>query len=207
MRTNMQTARGFSLIELVITTVVIGIMAMVMSPLLLSSLNAYNTTLGNVVVLDKLRYATERVAREIRGVQYASSTTTPPTDCSDSPATTDHYCITAMTPTNLQFRRSYSDTAGNVAWRTVTINATGSTVTLAYSDINSGAAQVLTDELSSLNFAYLQQDGTTTATLADNTNCSATDTCVSSVVITLTLSHNGNPYTQRTSIGIRTTPI
>jgi len=207
MRTNMHKARGFSLIELVITTVVIGVMAMVLSPLLLSSLNAYDATLGNVVVLDKLRYATERVAREIRGVQYASSTTTPVTDCSDSPATTDHYCITNMTPTNLKFRRSYTDTAGNVSWRTVTINATGSTVTLAYSDINSGVAQVLTDELSSLNFTYLQQDGSTTATLAGNTNCLVTDTCISSVVITLTLSHNGNPYTQRTSIGIRTTPI
>lgn len=207
MQINIQTARGFSLIELVIATVVIGIMAMALAPLMLSSLNAYDSTLGNVVVLDKLRYATERLAREIRGVQYASSTTTPATDCGDSPTTTDHYCITAMNPTNLQFRRSYTDTAGNVTWRTVTINATGSTLTLAYSDINSGAAQLLTDELSSLSFAYLQQDGATTATLAGNTNCAVTDTCVSSVVMTLTLSHNGNPYTQRTSIGIRTTPI
>jgi prepilin-type N-terminal cleavage/methylation domain-containing protein len=207
MQIKIQTARGFSLIELVIATVVIGIMAMALAPLMLSSLNAYDTTLGNVVVLDKLRYATERLAREIRGVQYASSTTTPDTDCGDSPTTTDHYCITAMNPTNLQFRRSYTDTAGNVTWRTVTINATGSTLTLAYSDINSGAAQLLTNELSSLSFAYLQQDGATTATLAGNTNCAVTDTCVSSVVMTLTLSHNGNPYTQRTSIGIRTTPI
>ncbi|MCX7187001.1 MAG: type II secretion system protein [Methylophilales bacterium] len=207
MRTNMQLARGFSLIELVVSTVVIGIMAMALSPLLLSSLKAYDSTLGNEIVLDKLRYATERVAREIRGVQYASSTTTPSTNCNDSPTTTDHYCITTMTPTNLQFRRSYTDTAGNVTWRTVTINGSGSTLTLAYSDINSGAAQVLTDELSSLSFSYLQQDGATTATLAGNTNCLVTETCVGSVVITLTLSHNGNPYTQRTSIGIRTTPI
>ena len=207
MRVNMQTVRGFSLIELVITTVVMGIMAMALSPLLLSRLNAYNSTLGNVIVLDKLRYATERIAREIRGVQYASSTTTPSTNCSDSPTTTDHYCITAMTPTNFQFRRSYTDTGGNDTWRTDTINATGSTVTLAYSDINSGAAQVLTDELSSLSFSYLQEDGATTATLAGNTNCLVTNTCVSSVEITLTLSHNGNPYTQHTSIGIRTAPL
>jgi prepilin-type N-terminal cleavage/methylation domain-containing protein len=207
MQTNMETVRGFTLIELVISTVVIGIMAMALSPLMLSSLNAYDNTLGNLVLLDKLRYATERLAREIRGVQYASNTSTSTTGCGDSPTTTNHYCITAMDPTNLQFRRSYTDTAGNVTWRTVTINATGSTVTLAYSDVNSGEAQVLTDELSSLSFAYLQQDGATVATLAGNTNCLVTDTCVSSVVITLTLSHNGNPYTQRTSIGIRTTPI
>ena len=50
MPTNIQMTRGFSLIELVITTVVIGIMAMVLSPLLLSSLNAYDTTLGDVAV-------------------------------------------------------------------------------------------------------------------------------------------------------------
>jgi prepilin-type N-terminal cleavage/methylation domain-containing protein len=214
MQTNMQKTRGFSLIELVITTVVIGIMAMALAPLLLSSLNAYDSTLGNVVALDKLRYATERLAREIRGVQYASSTTTPATDCGDNSSTTDHYCIFPKDPKNpqfsktyLQFRRSYTDTAGNVTWRTVTINATGSTLTLAYSDINSGAAQLLTDELSSLSFSYLQQDGATTATLAGNTNCAVTDTCVSSVVMTLILSHNGKDYTQRTSVGIRTKPI
>ncbi len=81
----METVRGFTLIELVISTVVIGIMAMALSPLMLSSLNAYDNTLGNLVLLDKLRYATERLAREIRGVQYASNTSTSTTDCGDSP--------------------------------------------------------------------------------------------------------------------------
>ena len=204
----MKAARGFSLIELVITTIIIGIMAMALLPLMLTSLNAYDSTLGDMVVLDKLRYATERLAREIRGIQYASNTTTPTTNCSETPTpSTDHYCITIMTPTNLQFRRSYTDAAGNFTWRTITINTVDSTVTLAYSDINSGTAQLLTDELSSLSFDYLQKDGVTPATLFGNTNCLLTGTCVSSVVISLTLSHNGNPYTQRTSIGIRTMPI
>ncbi len=207
MRTNIQTVRGFSLIELIITTVVIGIMAMALSPLLLSSLNAYDSTLGDVVVLDKLRYATERVAREVREVQYASSISTPATYCSDRPTITDQYCITSMSPQNLQFSRSYTDTNGIVTWRTVTINASGSNLTLAYSDINKGQAELLTDELSSLSFEYFAKDGNKT-TLADNTNCLATTAkCISSVLVTLTLSHNNNPYTQRTLIGIRMMPI
>ncbi len=202
---------GFTLIELVIVGSIVGIMAAVLSPLLLSSLKAYDNILGDVVVLDKLRYATERLAREIREVQYASSTTTPATYCNPPTNTiNDQYCITAMGTSGLTFRRSYTDSTGVVTWRTVTIGSTSTAVTLAYSDINSGTAQVLTDELgaaSNLHFDYLQQDGTTLATLAGNVNCAMSTTCVRYVVISITLSHSINstsqPYTQRTRVNLR----
>jgi prepilin-type N-terminal cleavage/methylation domain-containing protein len=210
MRPGLPTNRGFSLIELIVVTVILGIMAAILSPMLQSSLTAYDKTLGDVVVLDKLRYATERIAREIRGVQYASSTTTTPTNCGESTPTTDHYCIFVMDPTRLQFRRSYTDAAGIPTLRTVTIGSTSSTVTLAYSDINAGTPQVLTDELAAagnLAFTYYRQDGTTTATLAQNSTCTITPTCVGYIEVNLTLTHNGNPYTQRTRIGLRTPPL
>lgn len=215
MKPKMQQARGFTLMELIIVTMLVGIMTAVLSPMMFSSLNAYNSTLGDVVVLDKLRYATERLTREIRGVQYASSTTSPATNCNESPSTTDHYCIFAMTANSFSFRRSYIDSAGTLTWRTVTIatNAscgTGVCVTLAYSDVGGGATQVLTDELGStgnLAFSYYQLDGTTPATFAGNTDCLVSNTCVRYVAISLTLRHNNNDYTQRTRVQLRNPPL
>lgn len=212
MKPKMPKARGFSLIELVIVTIIIGITSAVLAPLMLSSMRAYDYTLGDLVVLDKLRYATERLAREIREIQYASSTTTPATatDCNDSPVTTNRYCISAMTANSLAFRRSYTDSAGVVTWRNVTFGSTSSAVTLAYSDMSVTGAQVLTNELGSANnlaFAYYLQDGTTAATQAGNVNCLVTNTCVRYVQISLTLIHNGQPYTQRTRVELRNPPI
>jgi Tfp pilus assembly protein PilW len=197
--------RGFTLIELVIFSITVSIMAVVLSPIMLSSLSAYDSIQGDVVVLDKLRYATERMAREIREIQYASSYTTPATNCSDSPTTTDHYCIFIMGANSMRFRRSYTDSTGAITWRTVTIGNTGSAVTLAYSDMSSTGAIVLTDELGAagnLGFAYFQQDGST-ATLAGNVTCPVSNTCMDSIEITLTLSHNGNDYTQHTRVNLR----
>ena len=207
----MQRARGTTLIELIIVTVVIGIMAAIMAPLMLSTLRANDDILGDVVVLDKLRYATERLAREIREVQYASSTTVPPTNCGETTnPTTDHYCITTMNANSLTFRRYYTDSAGTLTGNDVAVSSTSSTVTLAYSDMVTTGAQVLTDELgatSNLAFAYYQQDGTTAATLAGNANCIAVVTCVSYVEISIKLRHNNNDYIQRTRIALRNPPI
>ncbi len=221
MRAGMLKARGYTLIEMIIVTVVIGIMAAVLSPLMVSSLTANERTQGDVVVLDKLRYATERLAREIREVQYASSITTPPTNCAESTPTTDRYCFNAMGANGLTFRRSYTSSLGVVTWRTVTIGTTATAsascvappcVTLAYSGLSPDpGAQVLTDELyqtANLAFAYYRNDGTTLTNLADDVNCVTTSpsTCVSYVQISLTLRHNGNDYSQRTRIGLRNPP-
>lgn len=196
MRPDMQRARGFTLIELIIVTIVIGIMAAVLAPLMLSSLRAYDDTLGDVVVLDKLRYATERLAREIREVNYDSATTS--------------YAFTSSVaaPSNsMTFTRSYYDSSGAItATRTVTVGTTTTSsascvtapcVTLAYSDIAGNAAQVLTDELGSagnLAFSYYQQDGATPAT--NNVD-------VRYVQINLTLRHNGNDYPQHTRVELK----
>ncbi len=214
MKPQIRQAQGFTLLELVLVTILVSIMATALAPIVLASLHAYNSTLGDMLVLDKLRYSTERIAREIRGVQYASSTLSPATTCNDSPSTTDHYCITAMSSNNFVFRRSYTDAAGTTTWRTVTIGAatcsTGACVTLAYSDMSATGVQVLTDELgatSNLALAYYQQDGTTAATLAGNTNCTVTNTCVRYIEINLTLRHNNNNYTQRTRVELRNPPL
>ncbi|NJD36059.1 MAG: prepilin-type N-terminal cleavage/methylation domain-containing protein, partial [Betaproteobacteria bacterium] len=97
MRPHKRRPHGFTLIELIIVVIVIGIMAAVLAPLAVSSLRAYDAVLGDVVVLDKLRYATERLAREIREVDYVAP---PPT------GTGTGFGFTSMGNNSMAFTRS-----------------------------------------------------------------------------------------------------
>lgn len=178
MRAKTAKERGLTLIELVIVGMIVGILSAAMVPMMVSSLRAYSDTRGDVVVLDKLRYATERLAREIREVSYDSSA---------------GFAFTSMGANSMQFSRVYYDSTGTPsADTTVTVGNTGSTVTLGYSA--PAVSAVLTDELLSLAFAYYDKNGNTTGVTATN---------VQSVRIILTLLHNGNPYTQETQVELK----
>lgn len=189
MRPHKRRPHGFTLIELIIVVIVIGIMAAVLAPLAVSSLRAYDAVLGDVVVLDKLRYATERLAREIREVDYVAP---PPT------GTGTGFGFTSMGNNSMAFTRSTGMPSPNT---TVTVGNTGTSVTLNYS--SGGGTQMLTDELggisgtpsSNLLFEYLDQNGDVLA--------SPTTTTVYSVRISLTLRHNSQDYTQRTQVELK----
>lgn len=176
--------RGFTLIELVLVMIVIGIMAAALVPMGVTSLRAYDATLSNLVVLDKLRYATERLAREIREVNYSLTT---------------GFAFSSMGVNSMAFTRTFYDSSGTASTATVTVGNTGSAVTLAYST-PVVAAQVLTDELgrsSNLAFSYIDQNGGPLALSP------LPLTTVRAVQITLTLRHNGQDYTQRTQVELK----
>lgn len=185
--------QGFSLIELVIVTVVLGMLSSMLTPLMFTSLNAYNATEGDIVALDKLRYATERLAREIRETNYNAAT---------------GFAFADMGANALTFTRSFADSTGGISAATVSVGNTGTAVTLAYSTpATNPAAPVLTDELNGtegLAFTYFDANGCDAAnTTPPCTGAAVTAITVRSVGIALTLSHNGQPYTQSTRVELK----
>ena len=134
----MKSARGFTLIEMVAVIIIIGGLAAAVAPMALSSLRAYDATLNSITTLDKLRYATERLARELRAVNYNGT----------------NFVINMSTSAPV-----FTKTDGVV----VTVGNAAPTVTLEYSTIAAAPAPVLTDQVSALSFAYFDQDGASTA--------------------------------------------
>jgi prepilin-type N-terminal cleavage/methylation domain-containing protein len=129
--------RGFSLIELVIAMVLLGILAAVGSSMIGDAMNASMIATRNQSSGSQGRYAMERMVREIREMAYGAS----------------GYSITAKTSTSLAFSKE-NGTA-------VTITSSGTSLTLLY---NPGTTSTLTDQVSSgtFAFAYLDQVGGTT---------------------------------------------
>lgn len=120
---------GFTLIELIMVIVLVGILAGATVPLLVTSFRAYETNQTNYVTLTKLRYATERMAREIRDMQYTGGA----------------YTI-VMGASTLQFTK--------IDATAVTITAAPPLVTLQYS--TPAMSATLTDQLAAngLQFEY-----------------------------------------------------
>jgi prepilin-type N-terminal cleavage/methylation domain-containing protein len=138
MRARATSSRGFSLIEMVAAIVVLGILVAAAAPMLVNGLRAYDATSASLVTLGKLRYATERLARELREVDHTGA----------------NYSLN-MSLINPQFTK-----ADGV---TVTVNQALPNVTLAYSAPPVAPAPLLVDQVSALGFAYFDQDNNATA--------------------------------------------
>ena len=131
------------MVEAVVAILLTGILAMAAIPLISSGVVAYQTTTSQLVTLSKLRYATERIAREIREVRRV-------------PATPTNYDITTAPGSSVTFTKSDANQ--------VTISTAVPLVTLAYQ--TPAASATLTDQVSSLAFRFLDINNAVTASAA-----------------------------------------
>lgn len=132
---------GFSMIEMIVSLVMLSVLGATAGYGLTGGVQAFSSNTDVLQALGKLRYASERMAREVREIRR---------DTVD-PA---KYDISAMTATTLSFTRD-NGTA-------VTIADNPPLLTLAYG-VPAGN-QTLTDEVGSMSFAYFQDDGSSVAT-------------------------------------------
>jgi prepilin-type N-terminal cleavage/methylation domain-containing protein len=141
----MQSARGWSLVELVVVILVLGMLAAFIGPVLVSALTAYDMTSGTVSAYAKMRYAMERMEREMRDIRR-------------SPADTTKYDINAgtLSATNFDFVK-WDGTAVKID-----LNATNVRITYG------ATAGTLADKASLLEIKYYRHDGTTETALVNN---------------------------------------
>lgn len=130
--------RGFTLIEMVITLVVLGLIGAIGGMAISNGLLAYNATEDTMESLSKVRYAMERMAREIRQVRHTGL----------------QYDFTApLGLTNTAFIKSDGTQ--------VTLNQTGANLEISYDSV--AGSYTLADNISAFTLNYYQADGITAA--------------------------------------------
>lgn len=135
--------RGFTLMELIISILVLGILGATAAYGIQNGVIAFQTTQEALDSLGKLRYATERLTRELREVRR-------------DPLDSSRYDIATLGTNSIEFIKQDGTE--------VTVAVNGATLTLEY-DSPTGT-HILTDQLTSFSLGYLDVDGNTTADAA-----------------------------------------
>jgi prepilin-type N-terminal cleavage/methylation domain-containing protein len=137
----MRRVEGFSLIELVMVIVILGILAAFVGPVLFNAMRSYEGVQSGGETQAKMRYAIERMSRELREVRRQATDAT-------------FLDITSMTASSIAFFKTDGTR--------VVINVAGNQLNLAYSTL----AGMLTDQVGSFSLAYFQQNASTVAATA-----------------------------------------
>lgn len=168
---------GFTLVEIVISIVLLGILAAVGSTMISDSTTVANVTNLNQTSLSQSRYAVERLVREIREVRLVGNA----------------YDISDKTVISLRFFKSDGVE--------VSIAQSGSNLSLGYPPVSSS---FLTNEVEvvsgvpSFSLSYLDIDGTTTA--------NNTDVRFVQIALTTKNLATGVTSAQRTRVALRNAP-
>jgi len=172
-----RNASGFTLLEMVVTIATLSILAMLVTPYLSLSARAYNDNAVESKILGELRYASERITRELREMRR-------------NPVSPFDYMITApLLGNKITFMRNDGET--------VTIEDAAPQLNLHYLSLAGNAAFPLSSSLQSLRFNYLQRDEITPATGGNN---------LAYITFEIQLLVNGKTYSQRNRVALREQP-
>jgi prepilin-type N-terminal cleavage/methylation domain-containing protein len=123
---------GFTLVEMVMVIIILGILAAVGAPMIANGLKVATLSNAEQATLNQLRYATERVARELREVQSTGgSYSFSSMNAASTTFTKSDGTVVAISYSNPNLSLGYGGSSANLATQV-------STFTLAYLDINGG---------------------------------------------------------------------
>lgn len=170
----MRRVEGFSLAELIMVIVILGILGAFVGPILLNAMRAYDRVQTSVTTDAKMRYAVERIAREMRDIRRQATDAT-------------FLDIPSMTASSMAFFKTDGTR--------VVLNGVGGVVNLSYTT-STLIAGVLTDQVQagSFSLAYFQQNASTVA---------ATAASISFVQMSMSLVEGTNAFPVRLRVDLR----
>lgn len=175
--------KGYTLIELVISTILLGMLAAVGSTMISDGFTTTSMVDASQTSASQARYAVERLAREIRETKYDN--------------VNKRYCIPSLaSSTNLAFNKTSgiynSDCATNANTVTINYNNSNANLTLQYS--LPAITSPLASQVGSFALAYYDNSGATTTS----------NSAIRSVQISLILTDpSGQKIEQRTRVALR----
>ena len=151
---------GFTLLELILVIVIIGILGMAVYPVAIASVNAYNATLMTANTVDKLRYASERIAFEIRELNVNSITSPLSSPNGIVFSRDDYYNPSPNATVTIGLKAPVS---------TAKVNPCNNQVQISYGAVPTvPTAMPLTDQTCSLTFSYFDLTGVNPAMNAND---------------------------------------
>jgi prepilin-type N-terminal cleavage/methylation domain-containing protein len=181
--------RGYTVIEMAIVIIILGILVVFLAPILLGAVNSYDTTSRNLEVLTKMRYSMDRMAREVRNLRR-------------DPTNTARADVSSMTASKFEFCR------GDGTRVTLDSAAVAGEVRIGYTagslqtSCAAGAAttNTLTDAVTAFAFQYCRID----SVCAASSGATVDELSVAFVDITMTLTGTGtSAYTSSQRVDLR----
>jgi len=182
-------ALGYTLIEVAIVIIIMGILVAFLAPILLGAVSAYDTTSRNIEVLTKMRYSMDRMAREIRNLRR-------------DPNNLGRADVSSMTATKFEFCR------GDGTRVTLDAAAVAGEVRIGYTAgslqtscaVGAATTNTLTDAVTLFQFQYCRID----SVCAASSGATVDELSVAFVDITMTLTGAGaGAYTSGLRVDLR----
>ncbi|MBT5746699.1 MAG: prepilin-type N-terminal cleavage/methylation domain-containing protein [Gammaproteobacteria bacterium] len=174
MRSPQCSESGFTLFEVILVLMLMGIVVTISGLMLLQAYQANDAVRNGWDTLGKSRYASERMLRELRSVRR-------------NPADLTAYEVTTWSASSFAFTRTDSTTVS------IDYSDPSDKIEISYPSLLA-TPQLLADQVTSFSFSYLQINHADAATTLNN---------LAYVVIDITLSDGGVIYQQQSEVNLR----